>query len=232
MRPMLMIPAAVLLVLFAAAAAVLLLPACGLRLPGGFLLNAACPVPARIAPAQADDGDALRREIATLERRLSQIECRAEAPPPPAAVPEPEPEPEPEDGLNRRAFAERDPSVIDGCWDLDSEYRVTNRRTGAVTEFSEWQICFSPDGTGTERMVGRRGQDRITCEGPLSRRFNEEGGLEIVEPRNLGCSNGSEIFRRIVTCTIDENNRADCRSRQPETGSNSPVRLRRAQGTP
>lgn len=123
--------------------------------------------------------------------------------------------------------------MIDGCWALDSDYTTYDRETGARTDYSEWEICFQGDGPGRERMTGRHQSGQtITCAGALSRSFSRDGKLVIEEPGNLQCSNGSYIFRRVITCTVDEAGRADCNTAQPERGTNSDVRLRRKESTP
>ena len=169
---------------------------------------------------------ALMRQIAALQRGLAERECTVVPPPVPVAAP-------PADGFDPEAFRRRDTALLDGCWELDSEYRTVNERTSAVTHYSDWTICFEPGGAGRESMIGRQGSTTITCEGPVTRAFDAEGALLITEPANLPCSNGSHIFRREITCQLDASGRADCSVLQPERSrTRSVVALRRAEGRP
>ncbi len=230
------------------------LEACGLRetaltrwLPSACAAPAALEARARLADLAARN-DSLRREIDQAERELAARQCVAQWPepepppeplPPPAppvlplpadpvtpapdALPEPEILPEPD----AEAWRNRDLDVLAGCWELDSEYRVTNVRTGAVTEFTEWTMCFTEGARGLARM---RAGDATACEGPVAGRFDAAGRLVFEEPANLPCSGGLEIYRRVVTCALREDGAAECASTQPEQGNSVDVRLRRAAG--
>lgn len=235
------------------ASAALLLQACGVRLP--FKANAisicvdgrAQAVDARLALLETDR-DALNREIALLERELATTQCQAVLPEPPRDVaermptptPQPEPIPDPPrvldrradlpsdpDGLNRETFENRDIAVLEGCWDLDSDYQTQNVNTGRVTDYNRWHMCFDDSGRGTQTM---QGTDGTTCQGPVEGRFDNDGRLMIDDGAPLPCSNGSQIFRRVTTCQLDDTGRADCFSEQPfdNRGGTSDVGLRRA----
>ena len=77
---------------------------------------------------------------------------------------------------------------------------------------------------GTEVM---RANDGTRCEGRLSGRI-AGGRLDMREPGNLKCSNGSEIFRRDITCSLNAAGLARCTTIQPETNGRGTATLRRA----
>lgn len=199
-----------------AGAAALVLPACGLRLPftGRLILN--CPLPE--AATELDkvilSNKALQAEIAAAEVHLAAVPCEA-TPPPVTETPS---------GLAPDAFDRDDMSVMEGCWELQSQYDVTDRRSGAVTRFREWRICFDASGNGREVMRATNGQ---TCEGRLSGRVGD-GTLTISEPRNLPCSNGFYIYRRDITCSLDAAGTANCSTFQPEINGRGAAILSRA----
>ena len=181
----------------------------------------------------------LSEEIALLEREIGQIQCVAqyieppiELPPPPARqVPEPEPEPPQvarNEGLDPDQFRERDISVLEGCWALDSEFRTRDVRTGRVTFYNQWNMCFDENGNGREQMRATNG---TTCNGPVTGNFDGGGNLVINEPGNLRCGDGSAIFRRVTSCQVNPNGTASCVTRQPERRTRSNVQLRRSQRT-
>lgn len=185
----------------------------------------------------ADDNQRLAAEVARLERELGATQCTAvyEEPEPPVAppvtppAPPPVAEPDPE-VIDRDRWGQRDLALLEGCWELDSNYRTTNVRTRVVTDYNDWRICFQPGGAGRQRMVGvanTRPPRTVVCEDSLNAAFNDAGNLVISEPRNLQCNDRSFIYRREITCRLDSAGRARCDSLQPELGRRSPVGLRR-----
>lgn len=224
---------AVLLVLAVAASAWLLLQSCGLRLPlTGTVLSVCETAEARALrdglAAEDRVSDDLRARIAILERDLARLECRAEPPPPPPPPEVPEPVPEPPEtpsGLAPDAFEDDDISVMQGCWQLSSDYQVREIRTGRITAFRHWRICFDKDGNGTQEMRATNG---VTCEGRISGRLPGDGRLTMREPGNLKCDNNSEIYRRDITCSLDKAGNARCETYQPEVNGRGVAILRRA----
>ncbi|MEM9318459.1 MAG: hypothetical protein AAGA70_05580 [Pseudomonadota bacterium] len=214
------------------AVAVALLVACGL---GAFAqvswLNF-CRSPAALAAEEAQaailqSNAQLIREIAALEAELATQQCTAVYPPPEIPtfdLPPPQPE------IDERAWNDRDIAVLEGCWALDSNYRIRNNQTGIVTEFNEWTMCFTQDGGGREEM--RSSDGAVTCAGPVTGSFNAGGGLVVAEPGNLQCSDDTFIYRRNLTCNLDGQGAANCVVVQPEVDTRDEVRLQRATGGP
>lgn len=215
---------AVLTVFVTGAAAYAVLSACGLRLPFVGVVTACEDETALATRAALDEtlreGDALARRVDFLERELAALECRADPPPPP---PPPPPEPETESGLDPDAFEQGDISVMEGCWQLDSNYSVTHIRTKKVTHFRDWRLCFDANGQGREIM---RSTDGVRCEGPIRGRL-QAGKLVMTEPGNMECDNNTHIFRRDITCALDARGRAQCESYQPEIDGRGRATLRR-----
>lgn len=228
MKSTLLWAGAALLAVMVGVMAALLLPTCGLRLPFGLGQVAVCPSE---VVSGADEGmlrAALRSEIAALERGIAGVQCVPA--PEPQTLPEPEAvEMPPLPELNEDLFDGADLSDLQGCWQLDSPYAAQNVVTGEVIAFSEWTVCFNNDGTGVETM---RGSDGSTCEGPITGHFIPGQALIIEEEANLPCSNNFEIFRRTVTCRLDEQERALCNSYQAEGGGSAEVIMRRLQEVP
>jgi len=168
----------------------------------------------------------LTRTVAALERELAAMQCTADLPDPPApvlALPDPPP-PAP---IDPEAWARRDLGVLDGCWQLDSTYATRNVRTGEVTTYDEWRMCFDAAGAGLAEMRGTNG---VTCEGAVQGAFAADGQLAVTEAGNLRCSDGSFIYRRDLVCALSADGGAGCAVTQAEVGSASTVRLRRAEG--
>lgn len=212
----------------------LLLQSCGLRIPFAGTFLSSCETDqtrqTRSDLVQArQDNRTLETRIAYLEHQLGGLICKADPPPPPPPPPPPKPpkppKPKTPSGLAPDAFDDRDISVMEGCWQLSSNYAVREINTGQITRFKYWRICFDRNGNGTEVMRSTSG---VRCEGRIKGRIPGNGKLTMREPGNLQCDNGSSIFRRDITCTIDKRGNAQCDTYQPETGGRSAATLRRA----
>lgn len=219
-----------LLTLSIAAATFALLPACGVRLPFFGTVDFCAPRGAAAAAARLESlaatGADLSRRIAALERELGAVQCTrvVEAPPIPAPAPVPTPVPAPE--ADSRAWDEGDVARLEGCWSLDSPFQTTDERTGVISHYNSWRMCFGADGSGSEEM---RADTGATCSGPVTGRL-AAGELVIEEPGNLPCSGGSFIYRMVSRCTPKPDGTAVCQLTQPEIGSAGTVSFRRAEG--
>jgi len=230
-----------------AASAYLLLQSCGLRLPFTAITLSVCPIPedpeltGRLVAVDRDNTD-LTRRISALEQELSRRQCVAVLPPvvqpawphtptpPPPAKPPPRvvAAPRTPSGIDRKAFERRDITAMDGCWELDSELKTQDVVTGEITNFNRWDVCFNARGQGHERLRATNG---VTCQGPVEGSFNRAGALIINEPGDVRCTNSMRIYRRRLTCTLDNAGHANCDGYQPAHNNHSSSRLRRARGS-
>lgn len=236
-------------------ASALLLAACAVVLPFGFGTVGECRDQAVLSGYVAQEADLriaqLAAEVAMMAGDLARLECTSSQldetlPPadlPASAIPEAtlptnlpastmpeqtlqESAPDPVEDLTEADFERRDVAVLEGCWELDSDYRIVNKATGAVSLFDLWSICFDTNGRGVERMRTESGDG---CVGPVSGTFGD-GVLQIVEPGDLSCDSGSVIYRREMDCSLDGQGFAQCSVRQPEVNTASTARLRRSVG--
>lgn len=219
------------LVIMIGASVYLLLQSCGLRLPFTTTIISYCEsdtvLKQRRDLALVDQSNVdLMNRISALEGELGGLVCKAEPPDPPPPPPPPPPKkPTTPSGLAPDAFDNGDISVMEGCWQLSSDYAVRDINTRRITRFRYWQICFDRNGNGTEIMRSTNG---VRCEGRLTGRMRGNGTLTMREPGNLQCSDGSSIFRRDVTCSLDSRGNANCDTHQPETNGRGAATLRRA----
>lgn len=169
---------------------------------------------------------ALLRDIRRTENELAARQCEAV---PPTPAPEPAAPPD-SAGIDPGIWNRGDIRVLDGCWELDSDFRTRDIQTGRITHYTQWEMCFDREGRGRETMTATNG---TTCRGAVSGRFLDRGAtgslqrLEVREPGNLRCSDGSYIHQRIITCELAGDGSASCVNFQPETGGRGEVRLRR-----
>jgi hypothetical protein len=205
-----------------------LLPACSVVLPFNLAAPQSCVIAgAREAALQDEAADAeraaLSRKIAMLERDLGRARC-LRAPAPQASAPA---IPDTPSGIDPDAFDARDMRAMEGCWELDSEYRARDPQTGKVTDFTEWNICLDATGAGSQTM---RAVDGTTCSGSVSAGFGDDGSFSVIEPVDLQCSNDTFIYRRETSCRLTADGRALCEAVQPEQNTRAPATLRRAKG--
>jgi hypothetical protein len=170
--------------------------------------------------------ESLRRDVIAAERALAQLQCDAVYEQPlPAAPPPTLPDIPQAPTIDEDAWRAGDLGALNGCWDLDSNYRVQHIQTGAITHYTQWRMCFDATGRGTEEMTATNG---TRCNGNVSGRFDAGGHLGIDEPGNLQCSDGTMIFQRVLNCALSGDGTASCTETQPELGRTSTVRLRRS----
>ena len=208
------------LALIALGAAFLLLNSCGVHyiLPFGF--RNACPEVRYVnAPSGRMDEaltrrTTLERRIAGLERALASMECGS---PRPGTASGPD--------IREEDWNNRDVSLLEGCWSLDSDYQLRDVDTGVLSTVSTWRMCFDDMGFGSQTLVFEGGS---VCESSRVRAgFNQNGDLVIGDSEDLACSDGYIIFERDTTCVLIQDGSASCVTRQEETGGRSNVRLRR-----
>jgi hypothetical protein len=115
------------------------------------------------------------------------------------------------------AWQEKDTTFLNDCWVLKgSELKFRDETTMETAVSSAMEICFDVDGKGTE-ILNLNGAE---CIGDASATFDGDGALTIQEKDNLTCSDGHFIYKRIITCKIDDTAVASCRSYQPHSGAN------------
>ena len=201
----------------AAWAALLVIPACGLNLGPFGRLDHCPPASERSAEliTQIERQALLTDRLNGLQRQLAML---PDCPPPP---PPPEPSPDP-DRLDAEKWQESDITLLDGCWSLASDYSLEHVDTGAITDVASWEMCFDSLGQGNQDLVF---SDGATCSEPVTASFLEDGRLRIDDDGDVFCSDGTYIFRRIMTCHLEPGGEAACQSRQPEGGGRSDVRI-------
>ena len=204
-----------LLVGLVTASVLALLQACALGLPFLSHLSACTPkstLDARVSLAVlATNRDDLSRRIFELERELGARQCTALLADPTAP-------------LNDDGWANKDLSMLYGCWNLDTTYRTRNVDTGTIRTYNHWQMCFDTEGKGSQVM---RATDGTTCEGDVTAQFSGNG-LGLIEPGNLACSDGGYIHQRQIACVPAAGGRASCDTLQPETKGAATVGFERA----
>ena len=149
------------------------------------------PPPAPIDPTPAlkasfdnaaVDGRKLAAELAALEadikRRLAQ--CKPVEPPkPPPLAPAP-PAPLPAD-----RWAQKDLSMLQGCWRLGRDTRSSLDQSGRAEscEVKAGRICFGSNGGGERQSTSVcPSTGTITCTAPITARFGNDDTLGTTQP--------------------------------------------------
>ncbi len=135
-----------------------------------------------------------------------------EPPAPPAAPPAPPPAPPaqpPRAALPQERWDRGDVALLEGCWNLDSNYRTRDVDTGRIDTVRSWRMCFDRNGRGTQTMVY---DNNRRCTGPVTGRF-EGQTLLIDDTADLPCDDRYRILHRLARCERSNENRAECESR-------------------
>lgn len=130
-------------------------------------------------------------------------------PPPPLAREEPPAPPPPQPDIRQDQWDRRDVSLLEGCWDLDSNFETVE--PGNVRHpVRSWSMCFDANGQGRQEF--RAFRDQRPCFGGVRGHFAGTGDLNINFTENARCRPGGEIIRRNATCTLRPDGRAACTS--------------------
>ena len=206
----------------------MLLPACAAKSLLGEYSPWECnriePRPARVAlETETERGRYLEDEIRRLERELI---ARANNCPvqPPVTPPRPTEQPEDDQTFDRDRWEDRDITMLDGCWILDSDYSVRNIETNVVTSVKSWKVCFDNAGGGNQELELTDGK---VCKSDVTAEFSDDGKLVFKDVGDVPCTGGLKIFQRTITCTLGQDSRAVCKSKSSHGGSESNVSLRR-----
>jgi len=151
------------------------------------------------------------------------------APPPPAPPAEPPTEPPAEPpseppSLDAERWDEQDISILEGCWQLDSNYSTINVQTGVRRSVTDWQLCLDSNGTGEQTMVY---EDGTACRGPAQGSFDPSGQLILTDTARIQCDDGAFVYERVTTCERAADGTASCVAVQPGRDTRSAIRLRR-----
>ncbi len=166
---------------------------------------------------------ALEAEIASLQRRVAALPiCAvpipepepepepvvAVPPPPPPPAPPPAP-PQPPRDIAQDRWEEQDISLLEGCWDLDSNFETVE--PGNVRyPVRSWSMCFDANGRGRQEFRAFRTQ--VHCSGGVRGAFQRSGNLDISFTEDARCATGGQVARRQATCTLRADGRAACTS--------------------
>lgn len=185
--------------------------------------------------------DQLQRQLAALDNCEAEPLIKNEHPPedaPPEEKPqeekadEPAPTPEnrderaenaeSEEGVDEERWDEKDISLLEGCWKLESDYALRSQQSDEKLTVPLWRACFDAAGNGTQEFELSNG---LKCAGSLTAGFRADGNMTLDDGAPVPCDNGAMIVRRRGVCRLDAEKRAQCGMR--DRAGESQVTLRR-----
>lgn len=157
------------------------------------------PAPADPMPAlkaslddAAADNRKLAVELAALEadikRRLAQCKPVEPTPPPPKPPPIAQPPPPPPP-LPADRWAQKDLTMLQGCWRLGRDTRGSLNLSGRseMCDVKAGRICFGTNGGGERSSTAVcPSTGAITCAAPITARFGNDSTLGTTQPA-VGC---------------------------------------------
>jgi hypothetical protein len=198
----------------------LALSACDVRPSALGFFTGVCPQPLGSSHDEIFIALAERRsleaQIADFQRHLAQRECTPASFPPRAEAPS---------AIDPDAWEDRDVSLLEGCWELNSDLRFIDDVTEEVRAADAWTMCFDSAGNGSQTL-SLNGVISCTSD-KVSAAFDAAGELIVRDNGNVQCADNSFIYERVINCALAGDGTAACESRQPETGSRSTLSLRR-----
>ena len=165
---------------------------------------------------------------------------RPPVPPMPDPPPEPEPEPAPEPAgpqpdIPEEAWEEQDISLLDGCWNLISDYSMFRRGLfGQAVEVDvrSWTACFDSSGRGSQDFtLDDPSRAPVACSSAIRARFLPNGNLRIDDTSETRCIGGTRVGQREnIVCQRQGDGTALCTYRRPggpRAGDRVTIRLQR-----
>jgi hypothetical protein len=153
------------------------------------------PDPTPVLKASLDEAAAdekkLLAELASLEadikRRLAQCKPvelpKPPPPPPPVAQAPPPPPPPPPAPLPADRWAQKDLTMLQGCWRLGRDTRGTISGRREQCDVNAGRICFGANGSGQRQSTANcPGTGTITCTAPITARFGNDSTLGTTQP--------------------------------------------------
>lgn len=189
-----------------------------------------CPEPGPVAPRLARPADPppflpriATEPPATGSPTAPVLDPPGDAATAPPAEDAPSPAAEPP-SLDAERWEEQDISILEGCWQLDSNYTTVNVESGERRSVTDWQLCLDSNGTGEQTMVY---EDGTACRGPAQGSFDPGGQLILTDTARIQCDDGAFIYERVTTCERAADGTASCVAVQPGRDTRSAIRLRR-----
>jgi hypothetical protein len=137
----------------------------------------------------AADGRKLATELAALEadikRRLAQCKPIEPPKPPPAPPPVVQAPPPPPAPLPADRWAQKDLTMLQGCWRLGRDTRGSIALGGreATCDVHAGRICFGANGSGQRQSTANcPGTGTVTCTAPITARFGNDSTLATTQP--------------------------------------------------
>ena len=146
--------------------------------------------------------------INELEKELLSIDCPSEKV---SALPDPLSKP---DAINIEDWKQKKISTLKNCWELVGDQYETQAADDPedITVYHNWNLCFDDKGNGNQTLISNSN----TCESAILAEFSDDGSLKILDQDNVNCSDDTYIYRREMSCTLDDSGRARCSSYQPD----------------
>ena len=171
------------------------------------------------------------KELALVSKQCSDDELVVESVPPAVESSPPL--------IDVPAWEKGEIAALDGCWLLDSNYKITNENTGLSEGIASWTMCFEKDNNYGSQTLIYENRIRSCIAQPVKRNFqlakSQSYELVLDDTKEVNCSDGFRIFRRLLTCKVEKaGDFAQCSTQQFREGiwnqTSSNVRLRRSEG--
>ena len=106
--------------------------------------------------------------------------------------------------IDTTLWAQGNLEVLNGCWNLDWDYKMRELETNEVVGVKSWDVCFkSGKEIGEQNLLFEDGESCI--EQPIKGEFeggNDKTKLFLDDTKDLSCELGALVFHRRMKCEL------------------------------
>ena len=106
--------------------------------------------------------------------------------------------------IDTSLWAQGNLEVLNGCWNLDWDYKMRELETNEVVGVKSWDVCFkSGKEIGEQNLLFEDGESCI--EQPIKGEFeggNDKTKLFLDDTKDLSCELGALVFHRRMKCEL------------------------------
>ena len=109
--------------------------------------------------------------------------------------------------IDKSLWKQGDLEVLNGCWELDWDYKMRNIERDEIVGVSSWNVCFvSGSRIGLQTLLFEDGENCV--EQPIKGEFKNINGLSklyLDDTKNVECKSGAVVFQRRMECELMQN---------------------------
>ena len=155
-----------------------------------------CKFDQREILALEEDISRIKQQISSVKNRSSSLECKGIDTASPSDNQSPK--------IDTSLWAQGDLEVLNGCWNLDWDYKMQDVQTKEIVGVTSWDVCFQNGAQiGVQTLLFEDGERCINQ--PIKGEFknvDNQSRLYLDDTKNLSCNSGAVVFHRRMECEL------------------------------